>query len=130
MIQVRYVRDWHRAYNDSGPFFEEVKRLYAGKRGFALSGTYYEFCYRGRVDILFWPANMVLEEVPYNELAELFYRFPFPRDGNGYQEVLRRYGVELVLCNEYALAQLSPTIFEGLEEIDMPPSKYYLYRVA
>ncbi|MGD9037196.1 MAG: hypothetical protein PVF10_11600 [Syntrophobacterales bacterium] len=129
VIQLRYVRDWEQAYNNSAPFFDHVKRVYAGKKAYVLSGTYYELCYRGNVDILYWSSNMMPGIVPYGELDELFHRWPFPREGNGYQRVLKRYGVELVMCHEATAEFLGPSTLVGLEAIEMPPSQYRLFRL-
>jgi hypothetical protein len=123
------VRDWEQAYNNSAPFFDHVKRVYAGKKAYVLSGTYYELCYRGNVDILYWSSNMMPGIVPYGELDELFHRWPFPREGNGYQRVLKRYGVELVMCHEATAEFLGPSTLVGLEAIEMPPSQYRLFRL-
>jgi hypothetical protein len=130
VIHIRFLKNWQGDYLRSKPFFEQVKNLYAGKRAFAISGAYYEICYRGKVEVLLWGGNMVPGCVLYDELDELFHRFPFPREGNGYLKILRKYEVELVLCHESTAEFLGPSTFMGLTEMDLPPSQYRLFRLA
>jgi len=130
VIHIGYLRDWQRDYFWSEPFFECVKELYAGKRAHTVSGSYYELCYRGKLEILLWGGNMVPGHVPYDELDEIFHRFPYPRTGNGYLKILRKYGVELVVCHESSAELLGPSTFVGLEEIDVPPNQYRLFQLT
>jgi hypothetical protein len=130
VIHIRFLKNWQGDYLRSEPFFEQIKNLYAGKRAHTVSGSYYELCYRGKVEILLWAGNMVPRHVPYDELDEVFHRFPYPRKGNGYLKILRKYGVELVMCEEKTADFLGPLRFIGLEQLDMPANQYRLFRLT
>jgi hypothetical protein len=124
---MKNAGSWQEEYLRTEPFFEQLRRLYAGKNIFPLGGKYYETLFRGRVNILLWPGNMRPDAVPYDELEELFHYYPYPKEGHGYLKVLRKYSVELVMLHDSVVSILGNKPFEGLSEIRMPLCQLRLF---
>lgn len=126
---ISVIKLWHQDYLRSEGFFEELRKSYKGRRVYSLDGMHHETAFRGNMNVLFFTTNIKPGLVSYDELEEVMGRFPYPSNGRGYLQILKKYAVEYVLCHESTLNHLKPVIFEGLSEVKMPPCHLRLFRV-
>ncbi|MCM2284767.1 MAG: hypothetical protein NDI81_08305 [Desulfobacula sp.] len=126
---AKQVKVWNQDYVETEPFFSALRKQLTGESLFPLGGRYYECLYRTNLPILFWPANMRLEAVPLDDLKELFDSFPYPKPGTGFQQVIRTYGINYIICQKEVAACMPASNFDGLEHVEVPSCSMMLFRL-